>query len=100
VAKEAAQVRLNEFLMTTGNPVDMQIVGMEGRAELLRHAVKRLDIPSPDKVVPSATVARQRAQQAQMQQMQAMQTQQAAQGNGQTLMDGAPVTDAFQPAGS
>ncbi len=104
VAKEAAQVRLNEFLVATGNPVDMQIVGMDGRAELLRHAVKRLDIPSPDKVVPSATVARQRQQQAQAQQMQQMQQQAllsqqgGAPGNGQQLMDGAPVTDAFQPA--
>lgn len=103
VAKEAAQVRLNEFLMATGNPVDMQIVGMDGRAELLRHAVKRLDIPSPDKVVPSETVVRQRAAQAQaqqMQQMQMQQMQQTPQGNGQELMDGTPVTDAFQPAGA
>lgn len=114
LAKEAAQVRINEFLAATGNPVDMQIVGLEGRAELLRHAAKRLDIPSPDKVVPSETVVRQRAAVAQMQQMMAMQQQaqpnqggqpsagqqspqHAPNGSGQELMDGAPVTDAFQP---
>lgn len=100
VAKEAAQVRLNEFLAATGNPVDMQIIGLDGRAELLRQAVKRLDINS-DKVVPNATTLKMRAAQAQMAAMQ--QAQQAQQqpkqiGNGQELMDGAPVTDNFQPA--
>ncbi len=107
VAKEAAQVRLNEFLAATGNPVDMQIIGLDGRAELLRQAVKRLDINS-DKVVPSATTVKMRAAQAQMQQMAAaMQGQAPGQeqapegqptGNGQELMNGAPVTDNFQPA--
>lgn len=99
VAKEAAQVRLNEFLTATGNPVDMRIIGLDGRAELLRHAVKRLDL-NTDKVVPSATVVKQRAAAAQMAQMQQMaqgQGQPSA-GAGQQLMDGAPVTDNFQPA--
>lgn len=108
VAKEAAQVRINEFLHATGNPIDMQIIGLDGRAELLRQAVKRLDINS-DKVVPSATAVKQRAAQAQMQQM-AMAVAQAQGGppnqppqkpsgsNGQELMDRAPVTDNFQPA--
>lgn len=105
VAKEAAQVRINEFLAATGNPIDMQIVGMEGRAELLRQAVKRLDI-NTDKVVPSDTTVKMRAAQAQMQQMQMAMAQQQAQGqkpqqgNGQALMDGAPVTDNFQPQGA
>jgi len=98
VAKESAQVRLNEFLIGTANPIDMQIVGLDGRAELLRHAVKRLDIPNPDKVVPSTSVIRERAQQQQMQMAQ-QQAQQAPQaGSGQELMDGAAVTDTFQPA--
>ena len=103
VAKEAAQVRLNEFLMATGNPVDMQIIGLDGRAELLRQAVKRLDI-NTDRVVPPASVLRERQAMAQMQQMAAMQQQQAQQGqpqgNGQELMDGAPTTDNFQPVGA
>lgn len=100
VAKEAAQVRLNEFLMATGNPIDMQIIGLDGRAELLRQAVKRLDI-NTDKVVPSASAVKQRAAQAQAQQMamaQAQQQQQPQVGGGQELMNGAPVTDNFQPA--
>lgn len=102
IAKEAAQVRINEFLAATGNPIDMQIIGLDGRAELLRHAVKRLDVNS-DKVVPTATVVKQRAVAAQMQAMQQAQAPQGQggkppTGNGQTLEDGAPVTDAFQPA--
>lgn len=103
VAKEAAQVRLNEFLAATGNPIDMQIIGMDGRAELLRQAVKRLDINS-DKVVPSATTVKMRAAQAQMQQLAAAQAQQAQQqpkqGSGQELMDSYPTVDNFQPQGA
>ena len=106
MAKESAQVRLNEFLAATGNPVDMQIIGLDGRAELLRQAVKRLDINS-EKVVPSATTVKTRAAQAQMQQLAMQQTQQGQpqgqpgqKGNGQELMDGAPVVDNFQPTGA
>lgn len=112
VTKEAAQVRTNEFLAATANPIDMQILGLEGRAELLRHATKRLDI-SGDKVVPSETVVKQRAAVAMVQQQQqAMAEAQGAaqggrpqgkpkqQGGGQELMNGAPTTDNFQPAGA
>jgi hypothetical protein len=99
VAKETAQVRLQEFLASTANPVDMQIVGLEGRAELLRHAVKRLDI-SGDKVVPSESTVKMRAAQAQQQAMLQMQEQGTpAQpgGSGQELMDGSPTVDNFSP---
>ena len=103
VTKEAAQVRRNEFLQFTGNPVDMQIIGLEGRAELLRESAKALNI-NPDKVVPSISVIKQRAMMAQLQQQQMMLQQQeherqlkGPQGNGQELMDGAPTTDHFQP---
>lgn len=104
--KEAAQVRTNEFLQATANPIDMQILGLDGRAELLRHAVKRLDM-NTDKVVPPAAVLAQRqaVQQAQMQ-MMAMQGGPAASGagqqasskpRGQELSNGAPVTDHYEP---
>jgi hypothetical protein len=99
VTKEAAQVRRNEFLQFTGNPIDMQILGLEGRAELLREASKALNI-NPDKVVPSTSVLKQRQAMAQMQMLQ-MQQQQAQQaqprGNGQQLQNGAPVEDQFSP---
>lgn len=113
-AKEAAQLRLNEFLAATGNPVDMQILGLDGRAELLRQAVKRLDINS-DKVVPSASAVKVRAAQAQAQQAQEAAMAQGQPGgpgpayegatphntpgqSGQRLMGGGPVTgDLFTP---
>jgi hypothetical protein len=89
--------------MATGNPIDMQILGLEGRAEILRESAKGLNL-NPDKVIPSLSVLRQRAMMAQMamaQQQQAAQGQQPANGpagNGQELQNGAPVTDNFSPA--
>lgn len=106
--KESAQVRRNEFLQATANPVDMQIVGMEGRAYLLREAARSLDMDT-DKIVPSDSVLKARQAAVMMAQQQAMMAGQAdptaqggtpekAQGNGQELTNGAPVTDNFQPA--
>ena len=119
--KEAAQVRRNEFLQATANPIDMQIIGMEGRAEVLRQTVKTLDM-NADKVVPPVAVLKERAamQQAQQAQQAAQQQQvdqqgadkedamhqaqfanvqaRTAQSNQQRLMNGAPITDNFQPA--
>lgn len=92
VTKEAAQVRRNEFLQYTANPIDMQILGLEGRAELLRESAKTLNL-NPDKLVPSLSKLRERQAMAQMAAMQ----QQAMQGNGQELMNGAPVEDQFSP---
>jgi hypothetical protein len=50
--KEVVQQRRNEFLTATANPVDLQIVGLEGRAALLREAAKGLDMPV-DKLIPN-----------------------------------------------
>jgi len=113
VAKESAQVRRNEFLATTANPIDMQIIGPEGRANVLREVVKTLDMDA-NKIVPSEEVLRQtmKAQALAAQQQAALQAQQgtppspqgptpAAPGgpsdSGQSLMDGAPQTDNFGP---
>jgi hypothetical protein len=115
-AKEAAQVRTHEFLQATGNPIDMQIIGLEGRAELLRHAAKNLDM-NTNKVVPSVAVLKQREAQMQEQQMAQMgqgapgapsqaPSQGPGQGNqppgnqpsqkpGRNLMNGAPESDHF-----
>jgi hypothetical protein len=106
LAKEAAQVRRNEFLAATANPIDMQIMGLDGRATLLRETVKQLDV-HPDDVVPPPQRLRVQQQLQQMMQMGMPQGapalpnpgQQAAPG-GQQLMDGAPVTDNFEPAGA
>lgn len=46
VAKEQNQLRLQEVLAQTNNPTDMQIIGLEGRAELLRKALQGVDVGS------------------------------------------------------
>ena len=51
IAREQIQIRRNEFLAATNNPVDLQIVGPDGRAYLLREAAKALQMDT-DKIVP------------------------------------------------
>lgn len=77
VAKEQQMIRRNEFLAQTNNPVDMQIMGIEGRAELLRESVKSFDI-TVDNVVPDRETLILKSQQ------QAMAMQQEQQ-KGRTL---------------
>lgn len=76
VAKEQQMIRRSEFLAQTNNPIDMQIMGLEGRAELLRESVKSFDIPI-DQVVPDreTLIAKVRNDA-----MAAMQQQQQAEG--------------------
>jgi hypothetical protein len=52
VMREQLQIRRNEFLAATANPVDLQIIGAEGRAYLLRENAKALQM-NTDKIVPS-----------------------------------------------
>ena len=109
VAKEAAQVRRNEFLQATANPIDMQIMGIEGRATLLRETARDLDV-NPDEVVPPREMFRVSQQVNQMLQQNAAMANPAAQMpqgqpqsqpqgsptmNQQTLTNGAPITDHF-----
>lgn len=70
LVKETQQMRLVEFMQMTANPMDAQIIGAEGRAELLREATKALAIDA-DKVVPSEDKMRAQMQMAQMQAMAA-----------------------------
>lgn len=70
LVKETQQMRLVEFMQMTANPMDAQIMGAEGRAEMLREAVKALAI-DPDKVVPSEDKMRAQMLAAQMQAMAA-----------------------------
>ena len=98
IAKEAAQVRRNEFLQATANPIDMQIVGVQGRATILREVAKGLDL-DVDKIVPPLNVLQQKliAQQMAQQQQPQQQGPQPTSPSGQELQDGAPVTDNFSP---
>lgn len=114
IAKDGAQVRRNEFLAATANPLDAQIIGPEGRAAILRETAKSLDM-DVDKIIPPVDTLKRKL--AELQQQMAMQAQQAAQGagpgvlpgannapipggpsnSGQTLQDGTPITDNFSP---
>ena len=50
--KETTNVRRIEFLNATANPVDLEIIGRDGRATILREIAKGLQMPA-DEIVPS-----------------------------------------------
>jgi len=109
VAKEQAQVRMNEILqIIANNPMFVQIVGEEAIADLLREVCKPLNM----NIVPDKEVIRARViQQQQIQMMMAMQAAggnvidgqaqrvppKTMPGNRQQLQNGAPITDNFSP---
>ena len=121
MVKESAQQRRNEFLqIILTSPAVQQIIGPEAIAALLRESAKTLDM-DVDKLIPPPEVIRANIMRQQMQaQMQAMQQAQMAgepdqevsfergddgsvkkakvmSKNRQTLQNGAPITDHFQP---
>jgi hypothetical protein len=70
VQKETQRSRQLEFLQLTGNPIDLQIIGPKGRANILREVSKTLGLPGDD-IVPSADqLDQQQAQSAQAAQAQ------------------------------
>jgi hypothetical protein len=76
--KDQAQVRMQTMLQQTSNPFDMQIIGMKGRAQMLREAFQLQDI-DPDGIVPSEEELKiQQIQQEMMAQQQAMRDQASA----------------------
>lgn len=89
LVKEQLNVRRQEFLAQTNNPVDLQIIGPEGRAYLLREQATQLEMDT-DKIVPTLEMIRHKQRQAQQEAM-AM----AAQG---LAPDGSPLPPQ-QPAG-
>jgi hypothetical protein len=80
VQKETQRSRQLEFLQITGNPVDMQVIGIKGRANILRSVSKTIGLDG-EKIVPSEDELdqMQKAQQAQQQQVALAAAQ--AQGN-------------------
>ena len=52
LAKDTERARQLEFLSLTGNPMDMQITGIEGRAAVLREIAGGLGLPG-ERVVPT-----------------------------------------------
>ena len=51
VVKEQSTIRLKEMLNETNNPTDMQLIGMNGRREMLRGAMKSLPL-DVDRILP------------------------------------------------
>lgn len=97
LVKETAQVRRNEFLRATANPIDMQIIGVKGRAALLRESAKSLDMDVSD-IVPDEAVMEAQEHKARLQMLaQAQANGQPPVPGGESLMDGSPVSDQFQP---
>jgi hypothetical protein len=86
--KETVNVRRVEFLNATANPIDLEIIGPEGRAAILREVAKGLQMPVED-IIPS------REKLVYNQQMSAqVMAMEAAQGGGQpvpTQPDGSPM---------
>lgn len=66
VHKESQMMRQQELLQLTNNPVDMQILGVEGRREQLKEVYKSGSIPA-DRIVPTAEEMQQRLTQEQEQ---------------------------------
>ena len=85
--KETVNVRRIEFLNATANPVDTEIIGLEGRAAILREVAKGLQMPV-DEVVPSREQLNYRGRiQAEA---SALAEQQQAQAPAQLQPDGTP----------
>lgn len=92
---ESLQLRRNEFLQVTANPLDSQIVGLPGRAEILREVAKGLEL-DVSKIVPT----REQLMQAPPIPPQGAPGQaQPKVGSQETLQNGAAVTDTFSPNG-
>jgi hypothetical protein len=91
--KETVNIRRIEFLNATSNPVDLEIIGKEGRASILREVAKGLQMPVDD-IIPSREKAdyqnrMQAKAMALAQQAQAQPQAQAPQGTP-TYPDGTP----------
>lgn len=95
MVKEQQQMRMNEFLMNTNNPTDMEITGIEGRAEVLRSMVRNFDIPA-DKIVPNREQIVAKAREAMMQQLAVQGTAKAV---GNTARAQAVAPDGMSPQG-
>lgn len=75
--KETERVRQLEFLQLTGNPIDLQIMGIEGRASVLRDLATTVGLDG-ERIIPSAEEIRARM----MEQSPAAQQEQAALDGG------------------
>lgn len=91
IHKEQDYNRKMQFLQLVNNPTDMQIVGIPGRARLLREIARPMDL-SLDGIVKSPEKLEEEQRMAEaMQRAQLLQQINAAQGAGATGEGGAPA---------
>ena len=104
IQRETERMRQLEFMQATANPMDAEIIGMTGRATILRALADNLGMPG-DLIVPSEPELRAREQQKQqvIQQQQAADVAAQAQGDQAPLGagggDGASAIDQMVPTG-
>ncbi|MFW6437395.1 MAG: portal protein [Armatimonadota bacterium] len=96
VAREQLQMRRMEFLQTTNNPLDAEIIGRDGRRAVLAEIAKDLDIPRDD-VVPSKEEMQQKEQAEQMAAQQQAMMEQGASPQGGSQPGSAPQQGGSQP---
>jgi hypothetical protein len=86
-AKETDRMRQLEMLQMTANPIDMEIIGPDGRASLLRSVMDGVGLPY-EKIVPTSQELATRQQAMAQQQQAAAQAQgdQAQSPRGQARM--------------
>jgi hypothetical protein len=89
--KETTNQRRVEFLTATANPIDAQIMGVEGRAAVLREIAKELKMPW-EEVVPSKEKMEMKAK-------LGMTNQQAEEGGAPTPGQPTPTDPAGAPKG-
>lgn len=95
---ETLRMRRNEFLNITNNPIDSQIVGMDGRASVLREIAKGLGMDVNEVVPPKSSLNQQAAPP--QQGGGGGQQPQAPAPSQETLGDGSPVADTASPSGA
>jgi len=93
LVREQAQVRRTEFLQVTNNPVDVKIMGLARRADLLRSTAETLSL-EPDQIAPTRSEYEQQeaAQQQQAAMLQQQQAQQQFLPPAALAPDGSPVS--------
>ena len=88
IMQEQLQLRLVEYLSATNNPVDMQIMGLKGRAAIHRELAKFLKIPVEDIIPPEEAFEPQGQQQPGMMGQPGMETGAPGQGRIEQLPGG------------
>lgn len=94
-AMEADRARMTEVLQLSANPIDAQLFGAEGRADLWREVLKGMRFENGEIVPTKDEIAERARQAAEMQQMQAAAEAQGSQGGADANPKG-PRTNSVQ----